>query len=189
MFASEGSGRTAFDASAATLPGVSWPSSVVRSIIRIASSSAKTFASRLIDRFARLPARSSSATASTDPILGSRGSSGSSNPRGSAGACAIEVSLAPGLLRKIAVTAKTDCFDPNGAVWMVDDVGAHLHVPDVLRERIESEGANAFTTEMLCAAAQDLEALARLFGYTCASREPLTPPTSPQATRAKRTGG
>src|SRR3954447_14682796 len=33
-----GSGRTAFEASAATLPGVSWPSSVVRSIIRTARS-------------------------------------------------------------------------------------------------------------------------------------------------------
>ena len=35
-----GSGRMAFEQSAATLPGVSWPSSVVRSIIRTASSSA-----------------------------------------------------------------------------------------------------------------------------------------------------
>ena len=38
--ASLGSGRNAFDASAATLPGVSAPSSVVRSMQRIASSSA-----------------------------------------------------------------------------------------------------------------------------------------------------
>jgi hypothetical protein len=37
-----------FDESAATLPGVSAPSSVVRSIIRTARSSAKSFASRLI---------------------------------------------------------------------------------------------------------------------------------------------
>src|SRR5207248_9886779 len=59
-----GSGRTAFEASAATLPGVSWPSSVVRSIIRTASSSANTFASRLIERFASDAARSSSETAS-----------------------------------------------------------------------------------------------------------------------------
>jgi len=47
---------------------------------RIASSSAKTFASFLIERFASDAARSSSATASTDPIRGSRSSSGSSNP-------------------------------------------------------------------------------------------------------------
>src|ERR671931_2372766 len=89
-FGSDGSGRTAFDASAATFPGVSWPSSVVRSIIRIASSSAKIFASRLIERLASEAARSSSATASTDPILGSRGSSGSSKPGGRTGAWAIE---------------------------------------------------------------------------------------------------
>ena len=48
-----------FDVSAETLPGVSEPSSVVRSIIRTARSSAKSFASRLIDRFASVAARSS----------------------------------------------------------------------------------------------------------------------------------
>src|SRR5947208_3227397 len=50
MDGSAGSGRTPFEQSAATLPGVSAPSSVVRSIVRIASSSAQTFASRLIER-------------------------------------------------------------------------------------------------------------------------------------------
>src|SRR6266508_358903 len=86
----------AFEARAAIFPGVSWPSSVVRSIIRIASSSAKTFASRLIERRAREPARSSSATASTEPMRGSLGSSGSSKPRGRTGACAIGMSVSPG---------------------------------------------------------------------------------------------
>ena len=84
--ASTGSGRTAFEQSGATLPGVSAPSSVVRSIIRTASSSAQSFDSFLIERFASVAARSSTATASTEPMRGSRGSSGSSNPRGSAGA-------------------------------------------------------------------------------------------------------
>ena len=46
-FGSDGSGRIAFEQSAATLPGVSWPSSVVRSQQRIASSSAQSFDSRL----------------------------------------------------------------------------------------------------------------------------------------------
>src|SRR5262245_8307109 len=92
--ASDGSGRMPFEVSAATLPGVSAPSSVVRSIIRTARSSANSFASRLIDRFASVPARSSSATASTEPIRGSRGSSGSSNPVASTGALAIRRSLA-----------------------------------------------------------------------------------------------
>ena len=86
MELSTGSGRTAFEQSAATLPGVSAPSSVVRSIIRTASSNAWSFDSFLIDLFARVAARSSSATASIEPIRGSRGSSGSSNPRGRAGA-------------------------------------------------------------------------------------------------------
>ena len=40
--------------SARTLPSVSLPSSVVRSIIRIARSSAQSFDSRLIERFLRL---------------------------------------------------------------------------------------------------------------------------------------
>src|SRR2546421_427608 len=52
MFASLGSGRIALEQRAATFPGVSEPSSVVRSMQRMASSSAKTFASFLIDRFA-----------------------------------------------------------------------------------------------------------------------------------------
>ena len=46
------SGRIAFEQSAATLPGVSAPSSVVRSIIRTARSSAQSFESFLIERFA-----------------------------------------------------------------------------------------------------------------------------------------
>ena len=89
MLASLGSGRIPFEHSAATFPGVSAPSSVVRSIIRIASSSANTFASRLIERFASEAARSSTPTWSTDPIRASRGSSGSSKPRGRTGACAM----------------------------------------------------------------------------------------------------
>ncbi len=47
---SEGSGRIAFEQSAAIFPGVSAPSSVVRSIIRTARSSAKSLDSRLIER-------------------------------------------------------------------------------------------------------------------------------------------
>src|SRR5690349_17704532 len=93
---SVGSGRTAFEQRAATLPGVSAPSSVVRSVQRIARSSANSFASRLIDRLASSPARPSTATWSTEPIRGSRGSSGSSNPRGSAGACAMGASVRSG---------------------------------------------------------------------------------------------
>src|SRR5438270_589122 len=63
MLGSVGSGRIPFDESAATLPGVSAPSSVVRSMVRIASSSAQIFASRLIERSESDAARSSSSTA------------------------------------------------------------------------------------------------------------------------------
>ena len=49
--ASPGFGRIPFWHSARTLPGVSFPSRVVRSIIRIARSSAQTFDAFLIDRF------------------------------------------------------------------------------------------------------------------------------------------
>ena len=82
---SAGSGWIALAASAATLPGVSEPSSVVRSITRTASASAKSFDSFLIDRFDSAAARSSSATWSIAPMRGSRGSSGSSKPAGRTG--------------------------------------------------------------------------------------------------------
>ena len=65
-----------------TFPGVSAPSRVVRSIIRIASSSAKSFDSRLIDRFASSAARASRATASTAPTRGRRPPPGSSRALG-----------------------------------------------------------------------------------------------------------
>src|SRR5687768_14450321 len=65
MEGSVGSGRRALPARARTLPAVSLPSSVVRSIIRIARSSAQSFASFLMLRFARLAARSSTPTPST----------------------------------------------------------------------------------------------------------------------------
>ena len=55
---SAGSGRIPFWQRAWTLPGVSFPSRVVRSIMRMARSSAHSLLSRLMDRFARLPTRS-----------------------------------------------------------------------------------------------------------------------------------
>src|SRR2546421_11541631 len=59
------------------------------------------------------------------------------------------------------VTAKTECFDRDGAVWMVDYVRAHEHVPRELRARLEAEGANVFTTEMLGAVAGAPEGLGK----------------------------
>src|SRR4051795_4655977 len=93
MLGSVGSGRIAFEQSAATFPGVSCPSSVVRSQQRIASSSAQTFASFLMLRFASSAARCSTATWSIAPMRGSRCLSGSSKPLGSAGAFATVCSV------------------------------------------------------------------------------------------------
>src|SRR5439155_1073690 len=63
--ASPGCGRTALEHMAATFPGVSAPSSVVRSMQRMARSRAHSFADFLIDRVARAEARSSTPTWST----------------------------------------------------------------------------------------------------------------------------
>jgi FRG domain len=46
-------------------------------------------------------------------------------------------------------TAKRERYDLDGAVWMVDYVGAHELAPKRLRTCLEDEGANVFTTEML----------------------------------------
>src|SRR5271166_6533143 len=62
---SAGSGRRALAHSARTLPGVSWPSSVVRSIIEIAASSAHRLAVVLMDLLASMAARASAPTRST----------------------------------------------------------------------------------------------------------------------------
>src|SRR5947209_13668042 len=65
MVASPAFGRTALAHIAATLPGVSAPSSVVRSIHRTARSSAHSFDDFLIERLASPAARSSAPTSST----------------------------------------------------------------------------------------------------------------------------
>jgi hypothetical protein len=59
-------------------------------------------------------------------------------------------------------TAKREHFDRDGAVWMVDYVRAHKLAPKKLRECLESEGANVFTTEMLQAVARNLEEFDKL---------------------------
>jgi FRG domain len=59
-------------------------------------------------------------------------------------------------------TSKRECFDRDGAVWMVDYVGAHALAPKKLRECLEAEGSNLFTTEMLESVAPKLSDLERL---------------------------
>ena len=44
-------------------------------------------------------------------------------------------------------------FERDGAIWMVDYVRAHELAPEPLRRRLDEEGANVFTPEMLESAA------------------------------------
>jgi hypothetical protein len=50
-------------------------------------------------------------------------------------------------------------YDRDGAVWMIDYVRAHALLPEPLRAILETEGANVFTTELLCRVARSLEEL------------------------------
>jgi hypothetical protein len=59
-------------------------------------------------------------------------------------------------------TAKRECFDRDGAIWMVDYVQAHQLAPKKLRECLEAEGTNLFTTEMIESVAPELGDLAKL---------------------------
>jgi len=57
------------------------------------------------------------------------------------------------------VTANTERFDVDGAVWMVDFVRAREHLPQPLREGLEREGGNAFTAESLAEVAPSLRGI------------------------------
>jgi len=60
-------------------------------------------------------------------------------------------------------TREAETFDRDGVVWCLDYVRAHELLPATLRELLEREGANVFTTELLAEAAprtRDLERLA-----------------------------
>ena len=59
-------------------------------------------------------------------------------------------------------TARARAFDEDGAVWMVDYVRAHELAPRKLRDQLEREGANLFTTEMIAAVASDFVELDKL---------------------------
>jgi FRG domain-containing protein len=52
--------------------------------------------------------------------------------------------------------------DADGVVWMLDYVRAHELAPKKLREQLEREGGNVFTTEMLAACAAGFDELADL---------------------------
>ena len=59
-------------------------------------------------------------------------------------------------------TSKRERYDTDGAVWMVDYGAAHEQAPRPLRECLEDEGAEVFTTEMLARVAADLRELGNL---------------------------
>jgi FRG domain len=59
-------------------------------------------------------------------------------------------------------TSKRECFDRDGAIWMVDYVRAHQLAPKKLRDCLEAEGTNLFTTEMIESVAPKLVDLAKL---------------------------
>jgi FRG domain len=59
-------------------------------------------------------------------------------------------------------TAKAELADRDAVVWMVDYVRAHELLPKTLREQLDAEAANVFTTEMIAAVAPDFDALSRL---------------------------
>jgi hypothetical protein len=53
-------------------------------------------------------------------------------------------------------TQSLEDYDRDGVVWTVDYVRAHELLPQRLREELEDEGANVFTTELLAEAAPSL---------------------------------
>jgi hypothetical protein len=59
-------------------------------------------------------------------------------------------------------TAHLDKFDRDGAVWGVNYLLAHQLVPDRLRARLDQEGANVFTVEMLSEEVKTLKELEAL---------------------------
>ncbi len=59
-------------------------------------------------------------------------------------------------------TTKRERYDVDGAIWMVNYGAAHEQAPRPLRECLEEEGADVFTTEMLGRVATGLRAFNKL---------------------------
>lgn len=59
-------------------------------------------------------------------------------------------------------TARSDLFDRDGVVVMIDYVRAHALAPPALHALLEREGANVFTTELLAEASPTVGGLADL---------------------------
>lgn len=64
-------------------------------------------------------------------------------------------------------TANMEKFCIDGAIWSLNYEKAHDYLPRILREQLNGEGANTFTTEMLNRATQSLSA------FSSISTEPM----------------
>lgn len=59
-------------------------------------------------------------------------------------------------------TAHVDKIDRDGVIWGVNYIDAHRMAPDLLRTRLDLEGANVFTVEMLSETVTSLNAFGAL---------------------------
>src|SRR5579862_1055764 len=146
---SAGSGRLALAHSARTLPGVSCPSRVVRSIIEMAVSRPHCLAVVLMDRLASMAARASAPTRSTP-------GSPCRNPRSeawdqvtlcvSAGALIAAPSFNDILTRRNVSTGNhTGLMDLNGMIALV--TGAADGIGAGIAERLAAEGMHVVVAD------------------------------------------
>jgi hypothetical protein len=56
-------------------------------------------------------------------------------------------------------TANTEKFDCDGVIWCINYERCHTLLPNSMRESLENEGANTFTTELLAQAVPSLDQL------------------------------
>jgi delta 1-pyrroline-5-carboxylate dehydrogenase len=59
-------------------------------------------------------------------------------------------------------TDNTEKFDCNGVIWCINYERCHTLLPSLMRQTLENEGANTFTTELLAQAVPTLEQLDRM---------------------------
>lgn len=59
-------------------------------------------------------------------------------------------------------TANQEKYDTDGVIWVINYVEAHKLLPEVLRNELEKEGANAFTVDMMLKAAGSFKEFSNL---------------------------
>ena len=59
-------------------------------------------------------------------------------------------------------TANTEKFDLDDVIWCINYENCHTLLPTTMKQTLESEGANTFTTELLAQAVSSLEQLDRM---------------------------